>query len=77
MSNVRAFRSKAEKTPSNVNQKVKDAKRPTNGEVRPREYLEEHEVERLIEGARKSGRYGHRDATGWQDAYGPSVAVRR
>ena len=37
MSNVRAFRSKAEKTPSNVNQKVKDAKRPTNGEVRPRD----------------------------------------
>ena len=63
MTNVLAFRSKAEKAPSNENRKVKGAKRPTNGDMRPREYLEEHEVERLIEGARKSGRYGHRDAT--------------
>ena len=28
-----------------------------------RRYLTEREVERLMDGARKDGRYGHRDAT--------------
>lgn len=36
--------------------------RPTNAELRPREYLEEEEVERLIKGARKIGRHRIRDA---------------
>jgi type 1 fimbriae regulatory protein FimE len=63
MTTVLAFPAKPDERPSNENRKVNGAKRPTNGEVRPREYLEEHEVERLVEGARKSGRYGQRDAT--------------
>src|SRR5262249_28114767 len=36
--------------------------RPSNSELRPREYLTPSEVETLIRTARK-GRYGHRDAT--------------
>jgi len=36
--------------------------RQTNAELRPREYLTETEVEKLIKAAR-DGRYGHRDAT--------------
>jgi type 1 fimbriae regulatory protein FimB/type 1 fimbriae regulatory protein FimE len=34
-----------------------------NSSVRTREYLTTAEIERLIAAARKSGRYGHRDAT--------------
>ncbi len=37
-------------------------RRRTNAEYRPREYLTEAEVERLIETARKRGRNGARDA---------------
>ena len=37
-------------------------RKPKNGDVRPREHLTDHEVERLIKAAKK-GRYGHRDAT--------------
>ncbi len=46
--------------PNNVNRSV--AIRPTNAELRSREYLTEAEVEKLIKAAR-DGRYGHRDAT--------------
>ena len=46
--------------PSNVNRSVPG--RPTNAELRPREYLTPDEIEKLIAVARK-GRYGHRDAT--------------
>jgi type 1 fimbriae regulatory protein FimE len=38
-------------------------KRAFNADVRPREYLTPKEVERLMESARKRGRYGLRDAT--------------
>jgi hypothetical protein len=34
-----------------------------NSSVRPREYLTTAEIERLMAAARKSSRYGHRDAT--------------
>jgi type 1 fimbriae regulatory protein FimE len=34
-----------------------------NAELRPREYLTEDEVQRLMQGARRVGRHGHRDAT--------------
>src|SRR5262245_32815200 len=34
-----------------------------NSSVRTREYLAEAEIERLMAAARKSSRYGHRDAT--------------
>jgi type 1 fimbriae regulatory protein FimB/type 1 fimbriae regulatory protein FimE len=37
-------------------------KRATNSELRPREYLTEHEVEMLMAAARQN-RHGHRDAT--------------
>jgi integrase len=37
--------------------------RGLNADVRPREYLTPKEVERLMEAARKRGRYGVRDAT--------------
>ena len=46
--------------PSNVNRSVPG--RPTNAELRPREYLTPAEIDKLIAVARK-GRYGHRDAT--------------
>jgi type 1 fimbriae regulatory protein FimB/type 1 fimbriae regulatory protein FimE len=38
-------------------------RRQTNAAVRPREYLTPNEVDRLLEAARRRGRYGHRDAT--------------
>jgi type 1 fimbriae regulatory protein FimB/type 1 fimbriae regulatory protein FimE len=37
-------------------------RRPKNADVRPREHLTQHEVDRLI-AAGKGNRYGHRDAT--------------
>jgi type 1 fimbriae regulatory protein FimB/type 1 fimbriae regulatory protein FimE len=37
--------------------------RPHNGDLRSREYLTAHEVERLSAAARKHSRYGDRDAT--------------
>ena len=47
--------------PSRVNATVPI--RPTNSELRTREYLTGQEVERLMKTAAKAGRYGHRDAT--------------
>ena len=47
--------------PNTVNGTV-PPKRPTNTELRTREYLTEAEIERLIRAAR-SGRYAQRDAT--------------
>src|SRR5438067_10686491 len=38
-------------------------KRQKNAETRPREYLTEAEVDRLIKAARKRGRWGYRNAT--------------
>src|SRR5262245_30322667 len=38
-------------------------RRALNADVRPREYLTPKEIDRLIEAARKRGRYGLRDAT--------------
>ena len=38
-------------------------RKPKNAEVRPREYLTEDEVRRLMQGARRRGRHGYRDAT--------------
>lgn len=37
-------------------------RKPKNVDVRPREYLSEEEVHRLIQAAKGVGRYGHRDA---------------
>jgi integrase len=37
-------------------------RKPKNVDVRPREYLSEEEVHRLIQAAKGGGRYGHRDA---------------
>jgi type 1 fimbriae regulatory protein FimB/type 1 fimbriae regulatory protein FimE len=38
-------------------------RKPRNRDVRPREYLTEDEVRRLMKAARSVGRHGHRDAT--------------
>jgi type 1 fimbriae regulatory protein FimE len=38
-------------------------KKPRNQDVRTREYLNEKEVDLLMDAARKTGRHGHRDAT--------------
>lgn len=38
-------------------------RKPKNSQVRPREYLTEDEVDRLMRAARHTGRHGHRDAT--------------
>src|SRR5262249_47427207 len=52
--------------PNNENRSVRAKRRiptrPSNRDLRPREYLTPSEVEKLISTARK-GRYGHRDAT--------------
>ncbi len=48
-------------TPTNQNRTVMPV-RPANAELRPREYLTQAEIERLMKVAGK-GRYGHRDAT--------------
>jgi integrase len=47
-------------TPSNGNRSVPT--RPTNTDMRPREYLTANEVGRLIGKVRRSSRYGQRDA---------------
>src|SRR6516162_9620073 len=44
-------------------------RRLPNADYRPREYLTEHEVERLIDAARKRGRNGQRDAAAILLAY--------
>ena len=38
-------------------------RRLKNKDVRPREYLTDTEVERLMKAAAKTGRHGHRDST--------------
>lgn len=38
-------------------------RKPHNAWVRPREYLTDHEVQRLVQAAKQTGRHGHRDAT--------------
>jgi len=48
-------------SPTTVNRTV-TPKRRRNGDLRTREYLTEHEVERLIAVAKRN-RHGHRDAT--------------
>jgi integrase len=45
------------------NRTVETPIRPTNAELRTREYLTTTEVERLIQTARQNSRWGHRDAT--------------
>ena len=48
-------------TPATLKRTV-TPRRHRNGDLRTREYLTEHEVERLIEAAKRN-RHGHRDAT--------------
>src|SRR5262245_31762635 len=49
-------------TPATVKRTVTLPVRPSNADLRSREYLTESEVERLME-AVKRNRHGHRDAT--------------
>jgi integrase len=58
----------ADGEPSTIVNRTVPHRRP-NAELRPREYLTEREIERLIEVARKHGRHGHRDATAILIAY--------
>lgn len=65
MSNVINLAVHREPSPMLENRKVAAqpvARRPKNADVRAREYLEQHEVARLIKAA-KAGRWGQRDAT--------------
>ena len=55
-------RGKRKLAPNTVNGTV-PPRRLLNAKRRPREYLTVKEVEKLVEGARSRGRYGHRDAT--------------
>jgi integrase len=50
--------------PNNANRSVTPGApgRPSNASLRPREYLTDTEIEKLMKAAR-DGRYGHRDAT--------------
>ena len=59
--NVLAFRRADNQTPLLQNRKV--LRRPTNAELRTREYLTPDEVEALQKGAKGVGRHEHRDAT--------------
>jgi hypothetical protein len=56
-------------------------RRGENAKRRPREYLTVKEVTKLMDGARKRGRYGHRDSTmitrALQQKYPAHVALRR
>jgi site-specific recombinase XerD len=58
---TRARKGKAQRAPTALNGTVPPRRR-LNSDVRPREYLTPKEVERLIEAARRRGRYGIRDA---------------
>ncbi len=61
-SNVVALRGPGQGLPNSLNGKVPPRRIP-NKQRRTREYLTEREVDRLMDAARKAGRYGHRDAT--------------
>ena len=56
------FQGQKAKAPTRVNGNV-PPKRVANLERRPREHLSPHEVESLIEAARKVGRHKHRYGT--------------
>ena len=45
-----------------VGEPIPTPQRPKNEALRPREYLTEQEVDKLVATARKRGRYGQRDA---------------
>jgi len=60
--------------PGNVNRQV-DLHRPTNAELRTREYLRADEIEKVIRAA-KEGRWGHRDATLIKVAYVHGLRAR-
>ena len=58
---ILAFEPSPAYTPTIENGKV--PRRPSNAELRTREYLTESEIDALMSAARKTGRHGHRDAT--------------
>jgi integrase len=74
-SNVVALRPAESEAPTFKNGKV-PPKRLPNAALRPREYLTPKEVDRLIEAARKRGRYGPRDATLILLAYRHALRVK-
>src|SRR5262245_20109212 len=52
----------------------RSAQTTVNSSVRTRKYLTTAEIERLMAAARKSSRYGHRDATNDPDWLSPRLA---
>jgi type 1 fimbriae regulatory protein FimB/type 1 fimbriae regulatory protein FimE len=62
---VLAFNRVPEPAPKPERRKDRKAmpSRPTNAELRTREYLTSDEIEALMTAARRTGRHGHRDAT--------------
>ena len=58
----------SETAPTTVNRTL-SLRRKTNAEYRPREYLTEGEVTKLLETARKRGRNGARDVAAIRLAY--------
>lgn len=60
--NIVAFKRKSNNAPATENGKVPPAMQ-RNSALRTREYLTEHEVERLMTTAKALGRHGHRDAS--------------
>ena len=62
MNDIKHLGQSEQPRPAPVNGRVAPPRRRPNSELRSREHLEPAEVQRLIRAARKSGRYGHRDA---------------
>ena len=58
---ILAFNPAPATTPKPVNRQM--PRRPTNADVRAREYLTPDEVDKLINAAKSIGRHSHRDAT--------------
>lgn len=65
----------ASTTTNTVNGKVYPPIRKPNAALRPREYLTETEVERLMKAAKQFGRHGHRDKTMILIAYRHALRV--
>ncbi|MGH8227341.1 MAG: tyrosine-type recombinase/integrase [Steroidobacteraceae bacterium] len=62
MSTVKHLQQSGHQQPATENGRVAPPRRKRNAELRSREHLEPREVTRLILAAKRSGRYGHRDA---------------
>jgi integrase len=69
-----AFKAALKLVPNDEKPTIATPRRKPNKELRPREYLTEAEIDRLV-AAVKVGRYGHRDATMVRLAYQHGLRV--